>query len=548
MPPLADNVLHEIARRVRAAEARAERAALIAGAAGSYGISVGHLRRRLKKDCGVDFGYARRRDAGKPRDPARDAAADAVATLLVKAAGDMPTWRAIDVARGIGLIDPDCDLPAHYVDRYMRREGIERRAPKGPRICRQIDWGEPGHTTQVDSTNCRQWFVVDEAGRRIRFAEDWEVNRNKPNKTPPIIRYAAVDPPSGCFRVKYYQVAGETADHLLDFLWYVMQPGPYPQQCPMSGVFDVLVLDKGPGNMSAACKNVCDELGIDHRAHATGHSWAKGAVEKFMDTWQRALESELRLWPAGGLDELNERAEAFAAKYCATHIHRRTKRTPAEVYAEYRKTAHLPPPYERYCEAAATARVRRTVNARGLIEFEGRDYSVRALEGIERGKKVFVWKCVLDWDEAARPVRVALEAAPETVVISQALTRNGLGYVEDADLRKDRRDAAIEARDAGRELRLAAPLPPGPPAVGAASLPEVEPPEIVPPLRVAPRTGPAYPRTRALRKLVDAIGRALERHERAALGWGGQVTQSQIDAAVASLTQEILPGAANGAG
>lgn len=203
-------LLAGLAARLRDATGRAQRAEILREAAEFYGQSIGHLR-RLVAGHGHRV-YSRRSDAGQARSAEVEHAADLVANLILASHGDMPSVVAIQTAIDTQLIAADMAvrLRPHYMDRFIRAHGLIRRPVKGPAQSRKCKWGLPGETVQIDSTNCAQWFFPEEDGR-IRYTADGEVYRNKQARTKaaPIIRYCAIDPPSGLFRMRYYQTAGD---------------------------------------------------------------------------------------------------------------------------------------------------------------------------------------------------------------------------------------------------------------------------------------------------------------------------------------------------
>lgn len=509
---------------------RSDRSGCVQHYARMFGVSVPHLR-RLARENGFDFGYGRRADKGSARRPDLATAAQAVANLIVAGGGRMPTYVAIDRARLIGWIPADLDLPVHYVDRYIREHAIDREPTKQPRETRKIKWGEPGKVVQIDSTNCAQWFFVEPTGV-IRYAAPGEVYRNKPAKHPPIMRYVATDPTSGCFRVRYFLTDGESADVTLEFFHWAMSRAEDPEAMPMCGVPEAVVLDGGPGNKSAAFRNACDALDIDHRPHLPGHSWAKGSVESHMHVWETFFESELAIWPCSSIGELNERAFSANCRFCSERPHSRHGMTRSAYYAEHVEPVRLPPPWEIFVEAATTRPQVRTVVGGLLVPYEGREYYVGALAGCGCGDKVQVAKAVLDWDEQTRPVRITFG---EQTIIETALAKTAAGDYLDPRVYEQRRDPAIAERQAEPEIRLAdAQATPTPDHAAAGRIrhtpPAVRPPVVRPVARM-----PAVSRTVALGTLADLLGRELTRFEVAGLGWTQQVTHEQITTAARAL-------------
>lgn len=530
--PLDPLVEAEMVVALEAAAGRADRGRILRRYHGATGLSIGQLRRRAKA-LGVGFGYKRRADAGAPRDAAKAQAADAVATLIVKTAGQRPTWAAISTARQLGWIPEDMELATHYVNRHMRRRGIARFEREGPASSRKCRWPPVGQCLQVDVTNCQQWFVPEEGGS-IRAAARGEVYRNKPPRAgAPILRYAGADPASGYFRVRYYRTPGESAEVMLRFLYRIFSRSAHPEHIPMCGVPQVLVFDPGPGNKSAALKNLCAELGIEHRMTAAKHPWAKGSVETVMNIWQRAFESELRLWPARSLQDLNDRAERHLAKFCAERRHGRHGKTRAAYYAEHVGEVALPPTWERFVEAATTRREQRTVRAGHLITLGGSEYYVGGLEGLATGDTVQAARAVLDWDEERRPVRIYHGGQQ---IVEEALTTDARGHYTDERVYRKREDRALEAKAEDRALRLAARLPAVAPHLDLEAVPAVGAPAARKRIVWSAREA-TYRRDPALLRLVEKLGRPLTAPEAARLGWGERVTESQVRLAVEALAE-----------
>jgi hypothetical protein len=523
-------ILAELVAAIGRAEGRRGRGAIVDAYARQLGLSAAQVR-RIAARHGISFGYRRRADAGVPRDPARQKAAWEVAQIVLATEGTMPTWRAIDTARAAGRVPEGLDLPVHYVDRYIRDHYGSRRPVSFPRLTRRCLWGEPGACLQADSTNCAQWFVPEPDGT-IRFARRGEVYRNKPAKGIPILRYVAADPPTGLFRVRYYQVPGESARTILEFLYEVMTRAPQADQLPMAGVPKVLVLDPGPGNASASVKNLCAELGIEHRMHLPRHAWASGSVEVLMNLWERAFESELRLWPAQSLADLNERAYRANIQFCAERVVRRTGLSRSAFYARAVQEVRLPPPWERFVEAASTSAVERTVVGGSVISYEGREYYCGGLAACGTGDKVEIRKCILDWSDEDRPVRLSFGGR---TVVEKALVRDDRGQYRDRRLYEKRGDPVLEGAEAEQAARLE--LVRGLPQPEAASLARFAVPRERPPVLELVQ-GPSYRRTPALLRLVEILARDLTTQEAASLGWGETVTGADLAAAARRLSAD----------
>lgn len=508
------------------AASRSARAAVLDRYADRFGVTAAHLRRLAKRE-GFNFGYRKRTDSGKARDPRMVEAAKEVVKLIVASDGKMPTYVAIERAIAIGWVDADLGIEPWYVDRYIRDHGIRRQRASHPRETRRVKWGQPGRVIQLDSTNCAQWFLFDGDGY-ICYASPGELYHNKREKAAPIIRYVATDPTSGCFRVRYYQVDNERADTALEFLYWVMSRADRPELMPMAGVPDAVVVDPGPGNKSAAFINACDALDIDHRAHTSHHPWVKGSVETHMNIWERYFESELAFWPARSVDELNERAEAANAKFCSTRRHSRHGLPRSEFYAEHIGEIRLPPAWEIFVEAAHTTPQTRTVVGGSIVSYEGRDYYVGALAGCGTGDKVQIAKAILDWSDDTRPVRIAFG---DQSIIEQALVQDAAGNYLDERVYQRRGDEHIAAEAEEQPLRLAEVRQAPQPQIDLDQQTRYTPPALRPPVIKPVVAGPTRSRSEALLELADRLGRELTRWEVTSLGWDSRVTAQQITAA-----------------
>jgi hypothetical protein len=512
---------------------RQARGALLGAWAARLNLSAAQLR-RLAKDAGVAFGYARRCDAGMA-DAALAAAAEAACKLITASNGKMPSHAAIARAEGMGWIPAGVKLTEAYLDRYIRQHDIRRSVDSAPRITRLCTWGAVGHVMQIDSTNCAQWWIEDSG--EIRACRRGEVYRNKPadGSRPRIMRYVATDPTSGLFRVRYFLTTGERAEVSLEFLYEVMSRAADPEKLPMAGVPNRIVLDGGPGNASSAFKNACESLGVELTPHMPHKPWAKGAVETTMHIWERTFESELSIWPASSIDELNARAYAENCRFCSERIHSRHGQTRSAFYAASREPIRLPPPWEIFLEAAHTAPEERTVKGGSLISFEGDEYLVAGLAGCGTGDKVMVRKAVLDWDARTKPLRIEFKGA---TVIECALAKNADGSYQDRRVYGERVDETIAAQEArpAQDLETVRAASPAAPVIRLDSLPD----HAVAPARLEiaafANTAPiGKRRVVALLELADRLGREILEREIAELGWGDLVTSAQIESSIQRL-------------
>lgn len=510
-----------------------QRRELIEEFAAKSALSPATIRRYLAKN-GLSPGRKRRRDAGAMRvgDDVRFAADQVLA--LKRVSGDRLTMRgAVDLAIRKGMVPADTRAAAleAFCNRLVTRRAVELdREDRSSVPARVIDWRYPGHCLQVDATNCAQWFFKDKIGYRL--ADGGEVYCNKPDRGAPIIRYIGVDAASHCLRVRYYQTHAERADDLIDFLiWCMNWSSDDPQvraRDPMCGVPEVLFMDKGSGNKSAAVRNFCDCLGVELRFHVVGNPRAKGAVERAHGIWGQTFERELAVDPARDLDELNERAWAYARRLNCGQEHRRLGESRAAFYAAHRAPLRMPPLRETLVEYAMAAPQTRVVANDLLIDFDGRRYYVGAVPGVRPRDRVRVTRVILDADPNDAPIRVArLDPAGEPVGSSYRLAavriENGR-YSEPALYKADVPDAydLQRASDAARLDAIADTIPRATRPADA-DVPGVTPPAVA--VVLAPAV--ASPRVSAIearRLLRQYLGRDLTDADAAAIAaWTGDV-------------------------
>lgn len=516
------------------APTRGDRAALLDNYAGRFGLTIAALRRQAKA-AGFDFGYAKRRDAGTARREDLAAGSAQVVKLILASGGRLPSFVAIDHAKAIGWIASDLDLSASYVDRYIREHHIRREPSSAPRQTRLCKWGDPGDVLQIDSTNCAQWFFVEASGS-IRRTKTGEVYHNKPARIGShILRYVATDPASGLFRIRYFQVDGETAETALEFLHWSMCRTPDPDKLPMAGVPKRLVLDGGSGNKSSAFANACEMLGIELCPHLPHHAWAKGSVEQAMDQWEEEFESRLAIWPANDLADLNAKAYAYNVYFCAERLHTRHGMTRSAFYAQHCLALQMPPAWGVLVEAAHTRPENRRVVGGQLISFEGDSYYVGGLAGCGTGDSVTVCKAILDWDDATRPVRIEFRGQ---TIVEHRLTKDDRGNFTDQRVYQARNDEAIEAEEALPAIHLAEAREAHAPMYDVASAPSVAVPAAR--MHVAQASaGPSYRRLMAKSELVARLGRELSQGESDSLHWAETVTRAQIEETIARLTPSV---------
>jgi len=151
--------------------------------------------------------------------------------------------------------------------------------------------------------------------------------KNKPDNfakiaSKRVLRYVAVDHCSGAFYCRYYNVPGENAETMFDFLMHAMGPKD-KQHNPFEGVPRLLYWDKGSANGSSLIINLLRGLGVEWHAHIKGNSRAKGSVEKHNDIIERAFESRLAFTHIQSIEQLNACCEQWQRRFQAEQRHSR---------------------------------------------------------------------------------------------------------------------------------------------------------------------------------------------------------------------------------
>ena len=313
-------MLDDLIARIEAEPAR--RAELIRAYARQVGAPVSRVHRQLRA-AGRGAGRRRRSDAGTTRADA--AALERVAAMQVAGVrrSGQPTLY-LPVARQIAELSGDDlgGLSTAQVARLLRDRGLDLRTQRrGRQTHADIRAGGPNVLHLLDPSRALVWYLPSASpGRRQRdMGDGWEPYKNKPMATESrkarlgVWRYVLVDHASGCITVRYYEQAGENPEATWDFLCWA-----WSRARPWHGLPRWLWWDKG--TEAAPLRAALQALGIEHYAHAPGNSRAKGAVERAQRTVETSFESRLSLQPADSIDELNGRAERWAAAFNSSTI------------------------------------------------------------------------------------------------------------------------------------------------------------------------------------------------------------------------------------
>jgi hypothetical protein len=405
-----NEIMDEIGERIGS-----ERRAVVQRWAGILGKTEQGIYRAIGQMGRTGQKRQTRADKGRVRIGVTDEQMEIVAGIMYeswseKGRIDMPAWKAIKIAEDSGAI-PAGVLTECTFNRWMRDNGMSKRAALAPTPHVEMRSEGVNHIHQYDTSQCRQWYVkaidngklkIDNytgANCEIGF-QRWDY-KNKPLKGLPIKRHLIVDHYSGAYFVMYFPA--EDCATSLEFLfsaWQMKGAGSLfaalgmsasPDQIeragriaagfPFHGAPSVLITDNGSIVKSAHGREVMARLGIEYKTHVVGNPRAKGSVESMMWRWEQAFETELRRKPARDLVELNLRAFEFAAWHQQTRAHSRHGQTRFGMFVESaaksgRRLRELPEDRQLLRALASRATESRQIDYKGQIHWDGRLYQV----------------------------------------------------------------------------------------------------------------------------------------------------------------------------
>ena len=289
------------------------RSELVKEYARQIGAPVQRVYRHLRA-AGHGAGRRRRSDAGRSR--VQEPELDLLAALQVaglrqtgQATLQLPVARQILRESGYGL----GELSDAQLARLLRARGIDLGTQRRGRQSHGEIRSVPNEVHLVDPSRALVWYLPGSRRPQRDLGEHgYEPYKNKPldaaaKRRLGVWRYVLTDHASGCIRVRYYQIAGENPTTLWDFLCHCWASGVW------HGVPQWLWWDKGSEHTAIRAALVA--LGVRAAAHVPGNSRMKGSVEKAQRIVETHFEARLGLQPVGSVEELNEHAEAWAARY-----------------------------------------------------------------------------------------------------------------------------------------------------------------------------------------------------------------------------------------
>lgn len=282
-----------LARQVNNAK-HGEKSAIVDNAAQMLGISINTVYENLKK-VGYSSDRKVRADRGTTHidlDEARLVCGMIYQTRRANQKSILSVENAIEIAFSNGQISELYNSTTLL--RVAEEHGFHPKQLARPTPHVSMQSKHPNHVWQVDAS-IGTLFYLKSGG--VEFFDEKKHYKNKPQHMEAVkrhlcIRYAVVDHYSNAAYCKYYAASGENQEIFFDFIANAFLKR---DRDGFHGVPKIIVMDKGAANTSKLVLNFLDRMGIQHYAHMTGNSRAKGSAEKMQDIIERGFESRLRL-------------------------------------------------------------------------------------------------------------------------------------------------------------------------------------------------------------------------------------------------------------
>lgn len=413
------------------------KAEVTAAAAATLGCSVPTLYRKLEA-AGLDTGRKRRKDHGVTAMSADEI--ELVGGMLFHSRRDnekqlLTVEDTLDILSASGAIGTA--LSPGRVGQLLRANHLNAEQLAQQRPATALRSLHPNHVWQIDSSTCVLYYM--KSGQLATMDRD-EFYRNKPENFGRVMndlctRYAVSDHASGAFKLRYF-LGGESARNLVDFWLYSVTKQP---TSPMHGVPLIVMLDPGAANKGHLFTNLCRRMQVNVIINQVGNARAKGQVEKTHDLIERHYEGRFRFMPAGELtlDAINRMGEEWAATFCATRQHTRTKQPRYSVWMTITtEQLRVPASLEVLQELVSSEPETRRVDNMRQISFAVKGfgqqfYDVSTVPSAVVGSKVTV--VVNAYRAPAIDVRIVDPATgEETWQTVEPIVRNALGFNEGA--------------------------------------------------------------------------------------------------------------------
>lgn len=391
MQPSMIEYYQDLARNVTNAK-HGEKSVLVESAASMLGLSINTVYENLKK-VGYTSGRKVRADKGDTHidlDEARLICGMVYQTRRANQKSILSVENAIEIAFSNGQISAQYN-PTTLL-RVAEEHGFHPKQLARPTPHMAMQSEHPNHVWQVDAS-IGTLFYLKSGG--VEFFDEKKHYKNKPQHMEAVkrhlcIRYAAVDHYSNAAYCKYYAASGENQEIFFDFIANAFLKR---NRDGFHGVPSIIVMDKGAANTSKLVLNFLDRMGIDHYAHMTGNSRAKGSAEKMQDIIERGFESRLRLTetPINDAHHLNIMvADWMIAFNEQAKLNRNgINKTRMEIWNTIKAEELVIAPSMDVMQSILSSKpLTRKVNGELTISFESRKYSVEDVPLVKVGDTV----------------------------------------------------------------------------------------------------------------------------------------------------------------
>ena len=433
--------LVEIAQQARVAPFGTKEAVYQA-ACEELGLTRATLLRKLKE---VAFSAPRKQRADKGETSVSHADAQKIAAYVkahTRQTGKqlMTLERTLEILRSNGEINIDSVddetgevklLAISTVRRALKNYGLDVETLNAPAPAVQMASKHPNHLWQIDASICVLYYLPKSG---LQVMEESVFEKNKPEnfkkaEQDRVWRFLVVDHCSGSIYVEYMFGGENTANLINVFLNAVHQRDGKP----FYGVPFCLYMDAASANKSSTFRNLCRSLQVDLAHHLPGNSRATGSVEKAQDIVERQFEACLKSVAVTSLEQLNEVAVRWMAKFNAFAIHSRHQMTRYGAWLKIKDAQlRIAPAIELCRELARSAPIERTVSNYLTIDFKGNEYDVSHLPDVHVNKKVLV--CVNPYRTNSVQIVQTGQDGHDKFFVVEAAKKGEFGYYESANV------------------------------------------------------------------------------------------------------------------
>jgi len=322
-------------------------------------------------------------------------------------------------------------LAISTVRRALKTYGLDVETLNAPAPAVQMASKHPNHLWQIDASICVLYYLPKSG---LQVMEESVFEKNKPEnfkkaELDRVWRFLVVDHCSGSIYVEYVFGGENTANLISIFLNAIHQRDGKP----FYGVPLCLYMDAASANKSSTFRNLCRSLQIDLAHHLPGNSRATGSVEKAQDIVERQFESCLKSIHITSIEQLNEVARRWMAKFNAYAIHSRHQMTRYGAWLKIKDAQlRIAPAIELCRELARSAPIERTVSNYLTIDFKGAEYDVSHIPEIHVNKKVLV--CVNPYRANAVQIVQVGEDGHDKFFVVESAKKGEFGYYETANV------------------------------------------------------------------------------------------------------------------